>query len=127
MIFDFVDGSTGTETAERLNRAAIQRVRMQPRVLVNVETCDLSKQLFGDTMSLPLGIAPMGMCNLTCPSADQIMATASADRNIPVCVSSASSTTLENMAELSGGDPDRRYATGRKTEARSEKWFSGSI
>ena len=45
----------------------------------------------------------MGMCNLTWPKADEMLANESLINNIPNCVSMASSTSLERMFELSKG------------------------
>ena len=45
----------------------------------------------------------MGMCNLTWPGADKMLAEESLSNNIPMCVSMASSTSLENMYEYSKG------------------------
>ena len=45
----------------------------------------------------------MGMCNLTWPGADKMLAEESIENNIPICVSMASSTSLEEMYKLSQG------------------------
>lgn len=103
MMFDFVDGAAGAEVGKDRNQAAFQDVLLQPRVLVNVEKRILSRKIFGRTMGLPFGFAPMGMCNLTWPRADQMLAAESVSRDIPMCVSTASSTTLEDMYRLTEG------------------------
>ena len=46
----------------------------------------------------------MGMCNLTWPGADTMLAKESVINNVPTCVSMASSTSLEKMFELSKGN-----------------------
>ena len=103
MMFDFVDGSAGLETGERLNRSAIEEIRLAPRVLVNVEGRSLAKRFLGQNLDLPVGIAPMGMCDLTWPGADQMLAAEAIRRNIPLCLSSAASTSLEEMQTLADG------------------------
>ena len=45
----------------------------------------------------------MGMCNLTWPGADRMLAKESIINNIPICVSMASTTSLEEMYKLSEG------------------------
>ena len=104
MMFDFVDGSSGDESGEKLNRSTLERVRLLPRVLRNVDQRTLSKNFLGIPASLPFGIAPMGMCNLFWPDADRILAAEAAHRQIPVCLSSAGSTTIENMQEQANGN-----------------------
>ena len=46
----------------------------------------------------------MGMCNLTWPGADKMLAEESVSSNIPMCVSMASSTSLEKMYKFSKGN-----------------------
>ena len=61
------------------------------RVLSNVGTRTLTTRFLGCEYGLPLGIAPMGMCNLACPDADAHIARIVNDRQMPVCLSSAGS------------------------------------
>lgn len=102
MIFDFVDGGAGSEMASRLNIETLEAIRLQPRVLVNVEGRQLTKTLFGHRWGLPFGIAPMGMCNLFWPGADTALAATATERNIPLCLSTMGSTSIEHMSGLAG-------------------------
>ena len=104
MFFDFVDGASGDEKLCELNSTALDQIRLEPKVLRNVEKRNLSKEFFKIKYDLPFGFAPMGMCNLTWPGADTMLAKESVINNIPACVSMASSTSLEKMFELSEGN-----------------------
>ena len=68
MMFDFVDGAAGAENLSCLNSELIDQVSLQPRVLVNVENRSLTKSFLGRDWGLPIGVAPMGMCDLIWPS-----------------------------------------------------------
>ena len=103
MFFDFVDGSAGDEKLCELNSTALDQIRLEPKVLRNVEKRNLSKKIFGINYDLPFGFAPMGMCNLTWPGADKMLAKESIINNIPTCVSMASTTALEKMYEFTEG------------------------
>src|SRR5439155_13844545 len=59
-IFDFFDGGAEDEVTLRGNRAAFERVRLLPRVLVDVAQVDTRVKLFGVESKLPLAIAPTG-------------------------------------------------------------------
>src|SRR5260221_9853330 len=59
-VFDFFDGGAEDEVTMRGNRAAFERVRLLPRVLVDVSAVDLKTELLGKTANLPLAIAPTG-------------------------------------------------------------------
>ncbi len=102
MIFDFIDGSAGEERACVLNIEMIEALRMLPRVLVNVENRNHQKSLFDQTWNLPFGIAPMGMCDLTWPGADAMLARAAKQYGIPLVLSTMASSSIETTAERAG-------------------------
>ena len=104
MFFDFVDGAAGDEKLCELNTAALDQIRLEPKVLRNVEKRNLSKEFLNIKYDLPFVFAPMCMCNLTWPGADTMLAKESVINNIPTCVSMASSTSLEKMFELTEGN-----------------------
>jgi len=116
MIFDFIDGAAGTETAPRRNRAALDRIELQPRVLNNVSRRHLSRPFLNNVFNVPFGVAPMGMCRLAHPNADLLLAEAAVERNMPICVSSAASTSIERMAELAGRNAWFQLYTGSSGE-----------
>ena len=103
LVFDFIDGASGDEKLAEINSRALDQIRLEPKVLRNVEKRSLKKKVLGYEFDFPFGIAPMGMTNLSWPGADSMLAAESARNNIPTCVSMASTTTLEKMYELSEG------------------------
>ncbi len=103
LVFDFIDGASGDEKLAEINSRALDQIRLEPKVLRNVEKRSLKKQVLGYEFDFPFGFAPMGMTNLSWPGADSMLAAESARNNIPTCVSMASTTTLEKMYELSEG------------------------
>ena len=103
LVFDFIDGASGDERLAEINSIALDQIRLEPKVLRNVEKRSLKKKVLGYEFNFPFGFAPMGMTNLSWPGADSMLAAESARNNIPTCVSMASTTTLEKMYELSEG------------------------
>ena len=103
LVFDFIDGASGDEKLAEINSKALDQIRLEPKVLRNVEKRSLKKKVLGYEFDFPFGFAPMGMTNLSWPGADSMLAAESARNNIPTCVSMASTTTLEKMYELSEG------------------------
>src|SRR5688572_32061947 len=75
-IFDFFDGGAEDEVTLRENRAAFERVRLLPKVLVNVAQVDMRTTLFGVESSLPLAIGPTGGIAAGRPGADLLLARA---------------------------------------------------
>lgn len=120
MMFDFVDGAAGQEQAKRLNREAIEAIRLQPRVLINVEQRSLKKTFLGRKWGLPFGIAPMGMCNLAWPNADKILAEAAVVRNIPLALSTMASSSLEDMGRWANDNAWFQLYVGQSEELAME-------
>jgi L-lactate dehydrogenase (cytochrome) len=103
MVFDYIDGAAGEGHGEALNMAALRDLRLQPRILVNVTQRDLGVKLFDHDAMRPFGISPMGMCNLSTPGADLMLARMAARHKVPVGVSTVASTSLETMIEKADG------------------------
>ncbi len=103
MVFDYIDGAAGEGHGEGVNLAALRDIRLQPRILVNVRDRDLSSQVFSHNSTCPFGISPMGMCNLSTPGADLMLARMAAKHQVPVGVSTVASTSLEQMIETAEG------------------------
>lgn len=104
MIFDYIDGAAGQETGATRNRAALDAATLRPRILRDVSTRDLTKPLFGKTALRPFGIAPMGMCNLSTPGADLMLARLAAKFQIPHGVSTVASTPMEQIIDVAEGN-----------------------
>jgi len=104
LVFDFIDGASGDDKLAEINSAALDQIRLEPKVFRNVENRKLNKKIFDLNFDYPFGFAPMGMTNLSWPEADKMIAKESAYNNIPTCVSMASSTTLEDMFTFSEGN-----------------------
>ncbi len=103
MVFDYIDGAAGGETGAARNRAALDAVTLEPRILRNVSDRALSVDLFGQRAGLPFGIAPMGMCNLSGPGADLMLARLAARHHVPLGVSTVASTDMETLIETADG------------------------
>lgn len=104
MVFDYIDGSAGAETGAARNRAALDAMTLSPRILRDVSTRSLATKVFGKTAERPFGIAPMGMCNLSGPGADLMLARLAARFQIPHGVSTVASTPMERILEVSEGN-----------------------
>lgn len=102
-IFDFFDGGAEDESTLRDNRAAFQRVRLLPKVLVDVSSIDLKTEIFGRTASLPLAIAPTGGISAGRAGAELILARAAKAAGVPFTMATPSAFTIERVAEEVGG------------------------
>ncbi len=103
MVFDYIDGSAGAETGAARNRAALDAITLRPRILRDVSQRSLATTVFGQQTERPFGIAPMGMCNLSAPGADLMLARLAAKHKVPHGVSTVASTPMEKILEVAEG------------------------
>ncbi len=104
LISGFIEGGTGRETGVANNIAAFDRIKLQARVLENVEKRCTESTFLNQRYDVPFGIAPMGMCNAVHPRADKFLAGMAKLRNMPLVLSTAASTEIEEILTLA---PDR--------------------
>jgi len=102
-VFDFFDGGAETESTLRGNRAAFERVRLLPKVLVNVSQVDTGIELFGARSSLPMAIAPTGGVGAGRNGADVMLARAARAAGIPYTLATPATASIEEIAEKAGG------------------------
>ena len=102
-IFDFFDGGAEDEVTLRENRAAFERVRLLPRVLVDVSKVDTALELFGKRAALPLAIAPTGGISAGRYGAELILARAAKAVGVPFTMATPSAFSIEKVAEEVGG------------------------
>ena len=104
MAFDYFDGAALTEYGEFLGRQAIKEIRLAPKVLAKGSDRQINHQILNMKTDIPFGIAPMGMCNLSHPRADKLIAKVGASFNTPVCFSTMASTSMEDTIKLTNGN-----------------------
>src|SRR5438046_7733758 len=102
-IFDFFDGGAEDEVTLRENRAAFERVRLLPRVLVDVAQVDTRVKLFGVESKLPLAIAPTGGISAGRPAAEILLARAAKAYGIPFTLATPAAASIERVAAEAGG------------------------
>ena len=103
MVFDYIDGAAGAGVGAARNRAALDAMTLRPRILRDVSERSLATELFGKPAQRPFGVAPMGMCNLSAPGADLMLARIAARYSVPLGVSTVASTPLEKLIETAEG------------------------
>jgi (S)-mandelate dehydrogenase len=102
-VFDFFDGGAEDEATLRENRAAFERIRLLPRVLVNVSQVDMRTELLGAPVAFPLAIAPTGGIGIGRPGADVALARAAKAFGVPFTLSTPATASIEQVANEAGG------------------------
>jgi isopentenyl diphosphate isomerase/L-lactate dehydrogenase-like FMN-dependent dehydrogenase len=103
--YDFLAGGTEDDVTLAANRAAFERIRLQPRVLVDVSQRSQQTMLWERTFDAPFGIAPTGAAGLYSFEADIALARAARRANVPFVLSTASFVPMERVAAEAGGAP----------------------
>lgn len=101
-VWEYLDSATGDESTYLLNQAALEAVRLCPRVLGTRADPDLSTAIFGRRLAAPFGIAPVGMSGLIWPGAERMLAAHAAEAVIPYCLSTVAASTPEEVGGVLG-------------------------
>lgn len=101
----YIAGGAGLERTAAANRAAFDHYRILPRMLRDVSARQLSVELFGRTLPLPLLLAPIGVLEMAHRQADLAAAGAAAAEGLTFVTSSQASYPLEAVAEANGKGP----------------------
>jgi isopentenyl diphosphate isomerase/L-lactate dehydrogenase-like FMN-dependent dehydrogenase len=100
--FDYLEGGCNQEVAIARNRSALDAIVMEPRYLEDCAKPDLSISLFGRHYALPFAVAPVGLGGLIWPRIAEYLAEAAVRANIPFCLSTVATTSIERAAEVAG-------------------------
>ena len=102
---DYVYATAGTGDTYRENRDAFERYRIVPRMLRDVAERDLATELFGRKLPAPVALAPIGVQTAAHPDGERATARAAAALGLPMVISTASDTSMEDLAEAGGEGP----------------------
>jgi 4-hydroxymandelate oxidase len=99
----FAAGATG-ECTVRNNSEAYQRIKLLPRMLVDVSRIDLSATVLGTQLKVPFMVAPTAYHRLAHPDGELATARAAKALGIGMVASSIASASLEDIASC-GPEP----------------------
>ena len=102
--FGYLAGAAGSGATHRANREAFDRHRLVPRMLRGPGGRDLSTTVLGTRMPAPVLLAPVGVQSIIHPDGELATARAAATLGVPMVLSTASSHTIEEVAEANGPD-----------------------
>jgi len=95
----YVAGGAGGEDTMAANRAAFDHWRLVPRMLRGIPgKRSHETTVLGTTMPAPVLLAPVGVLSIVHPEAERAVARAAAALGLTMVVSTASSTTMEDVA-----------------------------
>lgn len=100
---DYISGSASGERTARANLDAFDHWRIVPRMLRDVSQRDLSVELLGTKLPVPVLLGPIGVQSIIHQEAELATARAAASLGIPFVLSTVSSRPIEDVAQSMGG------------------------
>lgn len=98
-VFDFIDGGAEDEITRRENEAAFADRSFLPAPLAGVSGIDLSLEVFGRRLAMPLMIGPTGLAGMTWPRGEADAARAATAAGTAYCMSHGSTVSIEDLAK----------------------------
>lgn len=102
-VFDAIDGGASDEITLRANRTAYERLWLRPRALADVSKRDLSTTALGQTISMPLMLAPCGFGRMANSQAELAVARAAGRAGTLFALSGSASYSPEDIAKVATG------------------------
>jgi L-lactate dehydrogenase (cytochrome) len=96
--FDYADRGSYAEETLRANRADLEAIKFRQRILVDVSRRNLSTTILGEPASLPLILAPIGLCGMQYGDGEIHACRAAQAAGIPFTLSTMSICSIEDVA-----------------------------
>src|SRR5262245_48900212 len=100
--FDYAEAGSYSQETLHANRADLERIKLRQRVLVDVSQRDLATTIIGEKVSLPLALAPIGLCGMQHGDGEILACRAAQAAGIPFTLSTMSICSIEDVAEATG-------------------------
>ena len=97
-LFHYIDGGAYAEQTMRRNVADLADVALRQRVLRDMSSLDLSIELLGETLAMPVALGPVGLTGMYARRGEVQAARAAAAIGIPFTLSTVSVCPIEEVA-----------------------------
>jgi L-lactate dehydrogenase (cytochrome) len=100
ILFDYIDGGAYAETTLAANNADLADLTLRQRVLRDVSKLSTSIDLFGQSMSLPMVLSPIGLAGMYARRGEVQAARAAKAAGIPFCLSTMGVCAVAEVAPV---------------------------
>jgi L-lactate dehydrogenase (cytochrome) len=97
-LFEYIDGGSYAEKTLRENIDDLQALSVRQRVMHDVSKIDLSTQMLGRKVSMPVALAPIGLAGLYARRGEARAARAAEAAGVPFILSTMSCCAIEEVA-----------------------------
>jgi L-lactate dehydrogenase (cytochrome) len=98
IFFEYIDGGSYAEETLRRNVADLEAIALRQRVMRDMTQLDMSIVSLGQTLSMPVGLAPVGMAGMYGRRGETQAARAAAAAGVPFCLSTVGVCSVEEVA-----------------------------
>ena len=102
LLFDYIDGGSYDEITLRRNVDDLKAIALRQRVMTDISKLSMATTLFGQPMSMPLALAPVGFAGMYARRGEVQAARAAQAAGLPFCLSTLSICGLEEVVSGSG-------------------------
>jgi len=104
-IYNFFAGGAGDELSLKENITCFDKLKLIPRVLKEIDSCNLSTQLLGQDIDFPVLVSPMAFQNLVYGQGEIAVAKAASSHGTIMTVSTLSTSRLKDIKKVSSLSP----------------------
>jgi L-lactate dehydrogenase (cytochrome) len=97
-LFEYIDGGSYAEVTLQRNVTDLAEVALRQRVMTDVSAIDLSTELFGQRLAMPVALAPVGLAGMNARRGEVQAARAAQAAGVPFCLSTVSVCPLAEVA-----------------------------
>ena len=97
-LFEYIDGGSYQQVTLRRNIEDLEQVALRQRILRDVSQLDLSTELFGQKLAMPVALAPIGLAGMTARRGECQALRAAEGAGVPFTLSTVSACPLAEVA-----------------------------
>jgi len=108
IFFEYIDGGSYAEETLRRNVGDLEAIALRQRVMRDMTKLDMSVETLGQTLKMPVGLAPVGMAGMYARRGETQAIRAATEAGVPFCLSTVGVCSIEEVAaaaEKQGGTP----------------------
>ena len=102
MFYDYADSGSWTEGTYRANESDFQKIKFRQRVAVNMDNRSTATTMIGQSVAMPVAIAPTGLTGMQHADGEILAARAAKKFGIPFTLSTMSICSIEDVAKHAG-------------------------
>ncbi len=99
MFYDYCESGSYTEQTFRANTDDFAKLRLRQKVAVDMTGRSTETTMIGQSVAMPVALAPVGMAGMQCADGEIKAALAAQDFGIPFTLSTMSICSIEDVAE----------------------------